>query len=62
MSNPWTSMAGWVGILGTVATILGAIGATCGGGEICWGIVVAGVIASSLAHSLGNLASQDGGH
>ena len=57
-----TSLAGWVGLIGTAATILGAIGASCGGGAICGGIGVAGLVLSNIAHSLGNIASADGGH
>ena len=62
MKNPLTSWAGWIGLIGTAATILGAIGASCGGGAICGGIGVAGLVLSNVAHSLGNIASADGGH
>ena len=62
MHNPLTSLAGWVGLLGTLATIAGAIGSACGGGAICGGIGLAGLVAANLAHSLGNIASQDGSH
>ena len=62
MYNPLTSLAGWIGLLGTLATVLGAIGSACGEGILCGKIGLIGLVISNVAHSLGNIASQDGGH
>ena len=60
MTNPLTSWAGIVGLLGTVATILGAIGSACGAGVVCGYVSLAGLVTANLAHSFGNIASTDG--
>ena len=61
MKNPKTTLASIVGWFGTLGTILGAVGGSCGGGHICGYIGLAGVIVHQIASNLGNAASQDGG-
>lgn len=58
MENPKTTISGYLGLLGTVLAAIGAAfpGKTWGQAVLATGIVLKG------ADSIGNIASQDGGH
>jgi hypothetical protein len=58
VNNPKTTIAGYVGLLGTVLTAVGALFPTTTWGQTLLGL---GVVLKG-ADSVGNLASRDGGH
>ena len=61
MQNPKTTMSAIVGWAGTLATVLGVLGSSCGGGQICSYVTLAGIILHQVAGNLGNASAQDGG-
>lgn len=58
MSNPKTTLNGYLGLLGTLLAVVGAAfpGKSWGQLMLALGIALKG------ADSMGNIASQDGGH
>ena len=58
MNNPKTTIAGYIGLAGTIMAALGAMFPTTTWGQI----LLALGIAIKGADSLGNIAARDGGH
>lgn len=58
MQNPKTTWSGYIGLVGTLLLAIGAFGATTNWGKVLLGI---GAVLKG-ADSVGNIASQDGGH
>ena len=62
MLHPKTTLSGYVGIAGTAAMLLGAIGSACGAGAVCGWFTLGALIVTQLSSAIGNIVSQDGGH
>lgn len=62
MQHPKTTLAGYIGIAGTLAALLGTIGSACGAGQVCGWFSLGALVVSQLSNAFGNIVSSDGGH
>jgi hypothetical protein len=61
LSNPKTTLAGYVALLSFAAAFLAGIGAVCGL-PFCLQIAAFGISLGGAANALGNIMARDGGH